>query len=237
MCIDWSTDCLYLVKHSSNVNAFINHVGSKCEKLKASQVPPPHGYFFQVVQGVIMVVVNQINLDPSADMKPLKMQIAFKTLFSIRPLQLVLGALAAYIYIVHHSPQLTYIDLLSCNHLVLINLCPHFLASSIFLPCLNKILISFYFLQFQFSPICVFLRERKRSQRILQLYLSNPSLIPQSQSSFTASEPTTPLHFFFESCCYPSSPHSVMKMFSLALFFLYFYFFLLHTPLFLSFPS
>lgn len=46
MCIDWSTDCLYPVKHSSNMNAFINHVGSKCEKLKASQVPPLlYGYF------------------------------------------------------------------------------------------------------------------------------------------------------------------------------------------------
>lgn len=75
MCIDWSTDCLYPVKQSSNMNAFINHVGRKCEKLKGSQVffPPPLWLFFQAVQGEIMVVVNQINVDPSADMNPLKM--------------------------------------------------------------------------------------------------------------------------------------------------------------------
>lgn len=53
-CIDWSTDCLYPVKHSSNVNAFISQFGNNCGKQNA---PPPHSWYGCVVH--VAVTHNQ----------------------------------------------------------------------------------------------------------------------------------------------------------------------------------
>lgn len=123
MCIDWSTDCLYPVKCSSNMNAFINHVSNKCGKQGAGSRSPSTFLLwlcFQEVWGpAVMVAIREINRHLSAIITAFKVgdwnKVSWET---IRPLQLVSGAPAAQIYIGfaitgHNSPLWT------CLHVII----------------------------------------------------------------------------------------------------------------------